>query len=238
MSCKISRIHSGETNLKALSSGCKELGSWWRESTAKTCSLNTTIEDHHCEARFFRNSTPKGPKPEWHPLRRAAVLSCCGVPLRKCLLRQRSSSASRDTVCSGAAGCCVPSAGRAYPDSQHLQALPQALLAPPESIASGVGNTNASRGKPCLKLDQHQSLGRRRGVNERAADHAPEERHPLRSRSRHGRIPVLAADASVCGCLLPWGFSVCQLHRPHIHFFSFYHHPVTMELAPSHVFPS
>ncbi|KAL0598012.1 hypothetical protein AAY473_033371 [Plecturocebus cupreus] len=63
LSCKISRRVSAETNLKPLSPGSEGPGSWWRASTGKTCSLSTTTEVHHSAARFFRNSTPKGPKP-------------------------------------------------------------------------------------------------------------------------------------------------------------------------------
>lgn len=40
----------------------------------------------------------------------------------------------------------------------------------------------------------------------------PEERHQRLGHGRLGRIPASAADASICGCLLPWGFSVWQLH--------------------------
>lgn len=131
------------------------------------------MEDHHCEARFFRNSTPKGPKPGWQPLRSAAGLSCCGVPLRKCLLRQRSTSASRSSARSGPVRCCGPSVEPAHPESQHRRAPRQARAAPAERMFSGAGNSAPQAGSPVSNLAAHRTPGRKRGGNERAPGRAP-----------------------------------------------------------------
>lgn len=174
LSCRISRRVSAATNLKALSPGSEGPDSWWRAPTGKTCSLNTTTEDHHSATRFFRNSKPKGPKPAWHPLRRESRLTRRWGPLRKCLLWQISTSVSLPSPHSGAspgslppgsstcdlggparrlfpsvnASGWPPSTRPPKPDNRHLQTFWQALTAAPERIALGSSSTQSISWQP------------------------------------------------------------------------------------------
>lgn len=80
-------------------------------------------------------------------------------------------------------------------------------------------------------LNQHQSLGRRRGGNERAADHAPGRASPAA-----GPQPPRAYPGLRCWRQRLWLFTTLGIFRlvtpPASHsLVSFYHHPVTMELA-------
>lgn len=85
---------------------------------------------------------------------------------------------------------------------------------------------------PQPQSSSRQTLGRRRGGNERAAGRAP----------RKCVTALVAASLGVSrpppvfvGCLPIWGLSAFG-NSTH---FSFYHHPVTTaELASTHVFPS